>query len=197
MVTGAILAGGRSRRYGRNKALEVFDGLRLIDRGTASLEPYCAPVFVVANDLWEYADVQAVLLRDLIAHQGPLGGIATALWFSPHEWVFVKAADMPFLVPELLTLMLGAKEGFDAVVPVHRELYEPLLALYHRRCLPAVNRVLEGPERKVIAFYRQVKVRFLQEFEWKTVDPKALSFMNANTPEEMAALEWNWKKHGS
>ncbi|MBP8644844.1 MAG: molybdenum cofactor guanylyltransferase [Syntrophobacteraceae bacterium] len=197
MITGAILAGGKSLRYGRNKAMELFDGVRLIDRSVAALAPHCDPIFVVANNLTDYVGVNTFLLRDLVPHQGPLGGICTALWFSPHEWVFIKAADMPILVPEVLTLMIGLKEDHDAVVPVHHERYEPLLALYRRRCLPAVTRALEGSDRKAFTFYRQVRVRFLQEIEWKAVDPDGLSFKNANTPEELAALEWNWKKQGN
>jgi molybdenum cofactor guanylyltransferase len=183
------MAGGESRRFGRNKALEPYHGRRFIDHCVVSLRPHCDPVLLVANDLSLYYDVDATLIRDIIAHQGPLGGIYTALLFSPWEWVLVKATDMPFLVPELVTLLLQAREGGDAVVPTVGEHYEPLLALYHRRCLPAVADTLQRGEKRIIEFYAKVKVRTVSEAEWRPVDPHGRSFWNMNTPEDWEQLQ--------
>jgi len=191
MLTGAILAGGESRRFGRNKALEEFQGKRLIEWGLESLRRFCDPLLVVANDLSLYYDVQATLVQDIIPRQGPLGGIYTALLFSTHDWVMVKATDMPFLVPELLNLMEGLKEGADAVVPLYNNKYEPLLAVYHRRCIPAIADVLEGTERKVVSFYRRIKLRALDEDAWRSVDKDGRSFWNINTLEDWEQLQWN------
>jgi molybdopterin-guanine dinucleotide biosynthesis protein A len=183
------MAGGQSRRFGRNKALEPYRGKRFIDQCVESLRPHCDPVLLVANDLSLYYDVDATLIRDVMTHQGPLGGIYTALLFSPGEWVLVKATDMPFLVPDLITLLLQAREGGDAVVPTVGEYYEPLLALYHRRCLPAVADTLQRGEKRVIEFYSKVKVRTVSEAEWRPVDPHGRSFWNMNTPEDWEQLQ--------
>lgn len=191
MITGAVLAGGRSQRYGRNKALEVFHGKRLIEHGVELLHSFCDPVFVVANDLSLYYGLEATLIQDIIPGQGPLGGIYTALLFSPHEWVFSRATDMPFLLPGLPSLMCEIKEGFDAVVPVCNSLYEPLLALYHRRCIAAIAAVLEKGERKITSFFKRVRIKALQEHEWRSVDPEGRSFRNVNTPEDWKSIEWN------
>lgn len=182
MLSGAVLAGGKSLRYGKNKALEVFRGKRLIDSGVETLRTLCDPVFVVANDLRDYFGVRATLVQDILPHQGPLGGIYTALLFSPHDWVFAKATDIPLLVPELIGLLFERRHGFDAVVPLYNERFEPLLALYHRRCYPVIAEFLEGEERKVTSFYRRIKVQTLAEEKWRSVDPEAVSFKNVNTP---------------
>ena len=159
MITGAVLAGGKSVRFGKNKALQELRGKRFIERAVESLRPFCDPVMVIANDLELYLDLGVTLVRDIIPRQGPLGGIYTALLFSSEDWVLVKATDMPFLVPELAAMLIGAKEGFDAVVPMLGDYYEPLLALYNRRCLPPIVRQLENPdERQIIKFYRKIKV---------------------------------------
>lgn len=190
MLTGAILAGGQSQRFGRNKALEVFRGKRFIDHGLESLRASCDPLLVVANDLAPYYDVRATLVRDVVPRQGPLGGLYTALLYSPHDWLFVKATDMPFLVTELLQLMLQLRPGVDAVVPQYENhYYEPLLALYHRRCLPVIARLLEGTQRKTSAFYRDINVRLVAEKEWRVVDPQGLSFCNVNTMEDREQLQ--------
>jgi molybdenum cofactor guanylyltransferase len=188
VVTGAVLAGGESRRFGRNKALEPHGGKRLIDHCVETLRRHCDPMLVVANDLSLYYDVSATLIRDVIPHQGPLGGIYTALLFSPREWVLVKAADMPFLVPELVPLLFQARAGVDVVVPMVGDYHEPLMALYHRRCLPAIAGILQAERRRIIDLYRKVKVRPISEAKWRSADPEGRSFWNINTPEDLQRL---------
>jgi molybdopterin-guanine dinucleotide biosynthesis protein A len=190
MLTGAILAGGKSLRYGRNKALETFQGKSLVEHALQSLRSSCEPLLVVANDLTPYLDIRATLVQDILRDQGPLGGIYTALFFSPHDWVFTKATDMPFLVPGLAKLMIASAEGCEAVIPMLNDRYEPLMALYSRPCLPSIAAALEKGDRKTTSFYRKIRVRELSETEWRKVDPDGLSFKNLNTPENLEELKW-------
>ena len=190
MITGAVLAGGRSLRFGKNKAFQQLRGKRFIDLAIESLRPFCDPVMVVVSEIEPYLDTGVMLVQDIIQHQGPLGGIYTALLFSSAEWIFVKATDMPFLVPELASLIIDAKEGFDAVVPKLNDFYDPLLAMYNRRCLPAIARQLQGPDKhQAIGFYRKIRIRTVTEREWRKVDPDALSFKNVNTPADLAGID--------
>lgn len=190
MIAGAVLAGGKSVRFGKNKALQPLGGKRFIDRAVESLQSFCDPVMVVANDLETYTGLGVTLVRDIVPRQGPLGGIYTALLFSPCEWVFVKATDMPFLVPELASLLVGLREGFDIVVPLMGAYYEPLLALYSRRCIPALVRQIENPqERQIITFYKKARVCAVGEDRWRCADPDGLSFRNVNTPSDLAAID--------
>jgi molybdenum cofactor guanylyltransferase len=190
MLTGAVLAGGKSLRYGRNKALEVFRGKSLIEHAVASLRDLCDPVLVIANDLTLYLHLRVALVQDAVPYQGPLGGIYSALLFSPHPWVLAKATDMPLLVEDLAKLMLTLRKGYDVVLPVQDERYEPLLALYSRRCLAPVAAALEKGERKIISFFEKVRVRVIPEADWRVVDPDGLSFSNINTPENLEQLRW-------
>jgi len=194
LIAGAVLAGGKSLRFGKNKAFQMFRGKRFIDLAIESLRPFCDPVMAVVGEIEPYLDkgleTGVMLVRDIIANQGPLGGIYTALFFSTAEWVFVKATDMPFLVPEMASLIIGTKDGFDAVVPMVNDFYEPLLAIYNRRCLQAIARQLEEPDkRQVIGLYRKVRVRTVAEEEWRKADPDALSFKNVNTPSDLAEID--------
>jgi molybdopterin-guanine dinucleotide biosynthesis protein A len=189
LITGAVLAGGRSLRFGKNKAFQKLRGKRFVDLAIESLRPFCDPVMVVVDVIEPYLDTGVMLAQDIIQRQGPLGGIYTALLFSPAEWVFVKATDMPFLVPGLACLIIDAKEGFDAVVPKLNDYYDPLLAVYNRRCLPAIARELEEPDRRQVkGFYRKIRIRTVPEIEWRKVDPDALSFKNVNTPSDLAEI---------
>ena len=196
MITGAVLAGGKSRRYGKNKALEVFRGKRLIEHGLEALRSFCDPVFVVVNDVGTYQHLEATIIQDILPEQGPLGGIHTALLFSPNEWVQVRATDMPFFSAAVAALMCEVKDGYDAVVPECNGLHETLLALYHRRCIPSVASILEKGERKITALYEKVRVRTLREEEWRGLDPEGMSFVNVNTMEDMEKIEWSFMKPG-
>jgi len=190
LITGAVLAGGRSLRFGKNKAFQQLRGKRFIDLAIESLRPFCDPVMAVVSEIEPYLDIGVMLAQDIIQDRGPLGGIYTALLFSPAEWIFVRATDMPFLVPELASMIIDAREGFDAVVPKMNEYYDPLLAMYNRRCIPAIARQLREPDkRQVIGFYRKIRIRTVTEREWREVDPDALSFKNVNTPSDLAEID--------
>lgn len=186
MIAGAVLAGGESRRFGRNKALEVFQGVRLIDRAVANLAHVCDPVMVVANDLIPYADLNVLLVRDVVPRFGPLAGIFTALYFSPHPWVFVRATDMPFLDLSLAQAMVSLTHTpqADVIVLKKGENFEPLMALYHVRCLPHIRRCIEADRRQIISFYRSARVHAVEESQWRLYDPEGMSLWNINTPED-------------
>ncbi|MEJ5348845.1 MAG: molybdenum cofactor guanylyltransferase [Desulfosoma sp.] len=195
MIAGAVLAGGKSRRFGRNKALEVFQGLRLIDRAVMNLSRVCDAVMVVANDLLPYADMDLLLVRDIVPQFGPLAGIFTALYFSPHSWVFVRATDMPFLDPSLAHAMTAFTHlpRVDVVVLKKEEKFEPLMALYHVRCLPHIRRCIESDQRQIISFYRNVRVYAVEESQWRRYDPEGRSLWNINTPEDYEQMLELWK----
>lgn len=195
MITGVVLAGGKSSRYGRNKTLEVFQGERLIDRAVAMLRPQTETVLVIGGDLSPYYDVKATLLQDIVPHQGPLGGIYTALLFSPHEWIFVRAADMPFFVPDLFSYMARyVDERFDVIIPMWGDFYEPLLAFYSRRCVDAMARALQRQERQIVKVFKKLRVKSVNAGEWQKIDPEGLSFKNINTLEDMKEISWTWSK---
>lgn len=189
MIDGAILAGGQSRRFGRNKALARIHNERLIDRAIQGLRPLCRSILVIANDLLPYATAEANLVRDVLPDQGPLGGIYSALFFCPGQWIFVKATDMPFLVPEVVAAMVAMTLDADAVVPMKEGFYEPLFALYHIRCLPFIAQLLEEGEKQIIRFYPKVKLAVVKEDLWRSLDPAGLNFKNINTLEDYQQIQ--------
>jgi len=190
LIAGAVLAGGKSLRFGKNKAFQQFGGKRFVDLAIESLRPFCDPIMLVVAEIEPYLDTAVMLVQDIIPHLGPLGGIYTALLFSPVEWVFVRATDMPFLVPDLASLIIDAKEGYDAVVPKINGFNEPLLALYNRGCLPAIAHLLKRPDKhKVGDLYRKIRLRAVTRAEWSKVDPEGLSFKNVNTPSDLAEID--------
>ncbi|MCX8006676.1 MAG: formate dehydrogenase accessory sulfurtransferase FdhD [Coriobacteriia bacterium] len=191
-ATAAVLAGGRSMRMGVDKTLLLVDGEPLISRVAEAAAAVCERVAVVTNRPEALADAGlpagVEVWIDEVAYQGPLGGLATALKNAPDEWVLALAADMPWLNPEVVRALWDAREGAQVVVPRTEKGVEPLLALYHRDCLPHARRVLETGRRRLVAMFPALAVREVDAETLRAVDPGLLSFVNVNTPEDLAEV---------
>ena len=206
-LTLVVNAGGQSRRMGRDKALLPVPpaGQPLLAHVVARLAPLQpAAIVVVTNN----AELPALVtlpgaprfVADAYPATGTLGGIATGLRHTA-GWALVVACDLPLvsapLCEFLWTLAQEQEDGddrWDAVVPVVGGYEEPLHALYHVRCLPAIEAHLAQGRRRVISFMPDVRTRYVQEDELRPVDPELRSFVNANTPEEWAlALDLLYK----
>lgn len=188
-MTGAILAGGESRRMGRDKAFLEVGGQRIIDRTVELLAPLFPQLLLVTNNAADYAYLGIRMVSDLLPGRGALGGLYTALFFSTTQHVFVVACDMPLLKAEVIRHLLDQPHKWDVVVPQMGDHVEPLHAVYSRRCLPHVEALLQEGGRKVMDFYSRVRVLRVPEEEIRALDPELLSFRNVNTPEEVRAIQ--------
>lgn len=195
-MVGIVLVGGESRRYGRNKALEVFQGERLIDRQVRTIRSLFPEVFVITNKPELYLHLDVTIVRDVIPGQGPLGGIYTGLLFAQGERVFVTACDMPFVQPNVVKYMVQLASDYDVVVPEKEAGLEPLHAIYSSRCLPHIKKMLDRQNRQVISFFSAVKVRRLSQGEIGQLDPAGLSFFNINTSDDMNRARELLEKYG-
>ncbi len=190
-ITAVILAGGQSRRLGRDKAVEPFDGepliRRVIRRATEAVSARHVVVVVADTDraaaLPLDADHETAV--DVFPDCGSLGGIYTGLNASATEWSLVTACDMPFLSAPLLSHLAGLRDGVDAVVPVVDGRPEPTHALYRRRCLPAIEARLRAGQLKISGFFDDVTVRYVSEDVIRSLDPELLSFFNINRPADL------------
>ena len=191
-ITAIVLAGGQSRRLGRDKAVEPFAGEPLIRRVIRRAGDAVGgnEVIVVAGDVARGRelplDAEHRVAVDLLPERGTLGGIYTGLEAVQNEWALVVACDMPFLSAPLLRYMVGLREGVDAVVPVIGGRPEPTHALYSRRCLPAILERLQAGQLKAAGFLDLALVRYVNEDEARRFDPELLSFFNVNRPEDLA-----------
>ncbi len=181
-VSVILLAGGRSRRMGRNKALLPWHGVPLIQHIVERLTEVSRDILLVTNTPQEYAFLGLPMVPDVVPHGGSLVGLYSGLEAIRHPWGLVMACDVPFVNTDLLEYMLSLREGYQAVVPVIGGRHEPLHALYHKSCLPAMRRHIDAGDKRIISFYPEIEIRFLEEEEINRFDPDHLSFLNANTP---------------
>ncbi len=181
-VTGVILAGGASRRMGRDKGLLELDGRPLLAVIADRLRMVADEVIVVASRTDSYAAFADRCIADVYPGVGTLGGIHAGLLAARHQRAIVVGCDMPFLNPALLAWFVDAAEGADLVVLRHAEGVEPLHAVYHKRCLPAIESTIRRGERCAFAFYDEIRVRYVAPAEIAAFDPELRSFRNVNTP---------------
>jgi molybdopterin-guanine dinucleotide biosynthesis protein A len=185
-VSAAIMAGGKSKRMGQDKAWIELDGEPLIKRVADVLRQVADEVMVVANDP-RYALLGLRVVPDKYPAGGALGGIATGVGAATHDTVLVAACDMPFLSVELWRAILAHRGEADVVIPRVGGEYETLHALYTKACVPHMARSVAENRLRVISFFDQVRVLALEEAELRAVDPTLRSFTNVNTPEELAS----------
>lgn len=190
-ISSVILAGGQSRRMGVNKAFLKVGHRFLIERVISQVSIVAKEVIVVTNTPDEYAHLSYPTVADVFPGKGSLGGIYSGLKAASNPYVLVVGCDMPFLNASLLRYMLLLTPGYDVVVPRTEQGVEPLHALYSKACLPAMEQLLQQDNLKVIAFYSQVRVRYVEQEEIKILDPQLLSFFNVNTPDD---LRWARKR---
>lgn len=193
-VTAVILAGGMSRRLGRDKALEPFEGEPLVQRVISRMRQVGRSLLVVVNHPERAAeldlpdDIQAA--TDRYPGMGSLGGILTGLMAAPTEWSTFCACDMPFLSPRLYQHLLSQRQGYDAIVPVIDGRPEPTHAVYSRACIEPIRKRVIAQDLKISSFFGDVRVRLVPEDEVRLLDPDLRSFFNINTEKDLEiALE--------
>lgn len=175
-----ILAGGKSSRFGRNKAFIEFKGVPIIERILLALGPLFSERIIVSNQPTKYARFNCKLVFDQHKNIGPLGGLHAGLSASDVGRNFVVACDMPLIAPNLVKYLIGIT-GYDAVVPVINGFPEPLLALYSKVCFTAIEEIIKEKIYKISRLYNRINTRFIPESELKKYDYDLLSFSNINT----------------
>lgn len=191
-VTAAVMAGGRSMRMGVDKTLLAVDGETLLARVVDAVSAVCAHTVVVTNRAEQIAEAglaaDTPVLIDEVPFQGPLGGLVTALKGAHDDWVLAVAADIPWLEPDVVRALWDARDGAQVVVAVTEKGVEPLLALYHRDCLPAARHVLDSGRRRLVAMFPELRVVELPLESLRAADPGLRSLVNVNTPEDLAEV---------
>ncbi len=192
-----ILAGGMGSRLGyREKALIDINGRPLITLVIESVREVVDNIIISVRD-----EAQGELLHPVLAgyrfaydsHKniGPIAGIFSGLSVCKDEYCFIAACDMPFINKNVVRMLFGKCEQYDAAIPRWDEgLLEPLHAVY--RCKPMIRetkRAIEEGETIILAPVFRLNVNYVGTDEIKKIDPDLRTFMNVNTYEDIAAIK--------
>jgi len=186
-VSAIVLAGGRSSRFKRDKALILWEGKPLIVRLVDMLKRMFGEIIVVTGDDRRYEDLlDVIVVDDLIKGKGPLGGIHAGLSSSSNDYNLILPCDMPLLNEKVISLLLDEIDGRSRIIlPVVRGYVEPLVGIYHRDCIPFAEMLLRGGKLKVLGLMDFVPTKLIPENRVLEVDPNLTSFLNLNSPEDL------------
>jgi molybdopterin-guanine dinucleotide biosynthesis protein A len=191
-MTGVLLAGGRSRRMGTDKAQLRVHGELVLPRLAERLGSCCDEVVVVRRARQELPALPGGVrvVEDLVPAMGPLGGLLTGLAAASTPFVFLAACDLPMLDPALIRWLAAQPPGpADVLLPQRDGHPEPTHAIYGARCLGAIKQAMLSGELGMGTWLGSLRVERVPEERWRTVHPDGRSFLNVNTPEDLARVE--------
>jgi len=185
MTAAVILAGGKSRRFGRDKALFPVAGQPMIVWVASALRQVFDDIFVAGGDPPGFEKLGLRCFPDPIPDRGALGGLYNGLTHTDSAQIFLCACDMPFIVPETVKAVLENIGSEQVTLPVIGGKRQPLHAVYSRRILPLVEATLEMPDMYLPALLDQAKVRVVQEEAFAHISDYHYSFVSLNDPESL------------
>jgi molybdopterin-guanine dinucleotide biosynthesis protein A len=184
-----ILAGGKSTRLGHDKVLEKVGNTSLLEQVISRIDPLCKEIIIVTakeRTFTQLANHQKIrIVSDIFPGRGSLGGIYTGLVESKSFYNLALAVDMPFINQSLLKYMISVSKGFDFVLPRVNGLFEPLHAVYSKKCVKPIESIFNDGKKMIIELFNYVKVKYIEAEEVDRFDPQHLSFFNINTMEDL------------
>jgi molybdenum cofactor guanylyltransferase len=191
-VTGIVLAGGGSTRFGSDKLAAVVEGIPLLHHPILRLAEVCREVVVVlAPDAAEPSMPLAVsvrLVRDASEGEGPLAGLLAGLSEVDTDWALVAGGDMPTLQTSVLLEMLtvAAQAGVDAVVLEDRDRVRPLpMVLRSRPAGEAAHALLHAGARRLGALPDALRTAVIDEPTWLDLDPQRATLHDVDEPGDL------------
>ena len=185
-ITGVILAGGKSSRFGSNKALAMVDGKPLIQHVADLISSLFAECLLVTNTPAEYEFLSLPMTHDRYRDSGPLAGIHAALLQISTPRAFVVACDMPNLSPELIQYVCNINEQeYDVIIPSLEKGLEPLFGIYHKKSLAVIESYLQQKDFKIISVLEDLQVRRVSEKEILSIAEDFDCFKNINRPADL------------
>jgi len=188
-VTGVLLAGGKSRRMGEDKRFLVLGEQTLLERGLAVLCSIFQHVLVVIAQDSPPLHVDVRVVRDLIPDCGSLGGLYTGLMQATTPCIFAVACDMPFLNRVVIAQFTNREAAADVVMAKLGGRLHPMHALYGKRCLPALEQMVQARQLKIqeVVSEPSLRVEYVTEEDVLVIDPSWRSFYNVNTLADLDA----------
>jgi molybdenum cofactor guanylyltransferase len=205
-VAGFVTAGGRSIRFGQDKALVKLGGEVMLARMCRIVSQATGSVTIIADRQRPYAGFSAPVIEDMWPGEGPLGGIVTALLHSresalvgaqraasaaAENWNLIVSCDMPFLTPEWLKYLcdFALASNAKAIVPQSQNGREPLCACWRTSTAAELQTAFQGGMRRVNDALKFLNAEVLDESHWKRFDSAGRLFWNMNTPADQAEAE--------
>ena len=186
-VTAALIAGGKSKRFGSPKQIAGYDGKRLIDYALDTAQSISKEAIIISRPNEAFSKLQLPVYDDLIEGCGPLGGIYTALYYANERYVAVLPVDMPLLNLKIYRMLYpSCKTGKPVVACSHKGI-EPLVSIWP---VSTLSKLKIQIEKKDFRLYHLLKKLNAVEINFASLpDYKHHWFENINYKKDIKSLE--------
>jgi molybdenum cofactor guanylyltransferase len=192
LVTLVVLAGGKSSRMGRDKALLPFLGKPLIERIVSRLCLIAGEVILSTDNPDLYSKYDWKIVVDEVMDSGPLAGFCASFKAASFPMIAVVACDMPFVNEMLFNKLIQDchRKKADAAIPASPRGLEPMHAVFFKEpCLPVIQESFQNGELEIINWVNKINLLVLGKDQVSKFDPNYSMFINVNTQEEFSRAE--------
>ena len=189
-ITGVILAGGKSSRMGKDKALLDFNGKPFIQHIAEALQQVFSKIIIISDHGEDYRFLGLPIYEDIFKDCGPLGGIHAAFTRTWAKRIFIISCDLPLLSAETVRWIIETSCRGDVIVVQSGQYIQPLCGMYSRRCHTLLEKHLKLGQHSVLRFLEDVQmVAILPDLSSAPNVPRVLT--NVNTPDDYSRLVRN------
>jgi molybdenum cofactor guanylyltransferase len=193
-LAGLVLAGGRSTRFGSDKAAALLDGRALIQWVVSALDGVCSEIVIAAAPNQRLPPLEARsplrVVRDTEVGLGPLAGLATGLAAITAPICFAASCDAPLLRGAIVELLYSKLLGHDIACAEVDGRLQPLVAVFRpATCLPAFRQAIERQELKLTAAFANLDLVVVGESDLRMADRALESFVNINRPQDLEIVK--------
>ena len=184
---GIILSGGLNTRMGgRNKAFIRLGGKYFLDRVYDAIPASFTECLLVTREPELYSRWDLRIVEDILSVRSALTGIHAGLVNTKAEYAFCTSCDTPLLKKETIRVLIDAIEpGYDVIVPAAGSYFQPLCAVYSKRCVPFIEDQLRRGNLKTDHLFDKIKLKKIPYERFEAFDPGLHSFFNVNTVEDL------------
>jgi molybdopterin-guanine dinucleotide biosynthesis protein A len=180
-----IIAGGKSGRFGSDKSLYMLDNKPMISHTYDVVKKIFDEIYIIAPNGEKFSFLEAKIIPDIIPGLGPIGGIYTAVESLDAERTFIFPCDMPYLNRGFIEYMTEIPGIYDIIVPLINGMYQPLHAIYSKRCISNIKKNIEHEDYRMSGFYEGLNIRTVNEEEIGCYDDPFRMFKNINFREDL------------
>ncbi len=185
-----ILAGGKSSRFGSNKAMYKLDQKPMLENIIEKLEPFFNKIYIIGNEKQELKGIKGKIeyLTDKIPDKGPLGGLYTGLSKTDSQFNYLQACDMPFICEDYLNFMqcyVDKDSKYEAYIPEKGGYLEPFVGIYNKNIKEEILKLIKKDQLNFDYLFNKINIKKIPEEEIEKVADTKRIFFNINRKEDL------------
>lgn len=186
-----ILCGGLNTRMGgKNKSFLSLGSETFLEKIYNTVSPIFSEILLATREPQLYKDINAKIVNDIFYTRSPLTGIHAGLVYANYDKAFVIACDMPFVNRKVIQrLVVQASTKYDVIVPKKGPFYEPLCAVYSKRCIKSIEYLLANNKVKISNLFEMVRTKEISTELLEDIDPELNSFININNLNDVQKIQ--------